>query len=235
MDLQAAALVFAVGEDDHRFAPDLVLQLLVRAQIDCVVEQGASRRGGNRPAAQSRRSTAHAGIDLHLVQGAGQVTHIVGEVLIEVHIHIKVDDEGKVLLTQHAAQKLGARLLLDGQHARLAGAGVDHDAQGQRLVRFRRKILDGLRLAVLEHLEVVFGEVGNQHAVLVLHIEEQVDDVDLRLEGLQRFFIGRRLRLLVLGWEWRCEGGSGIVRLRANTLRTTEAGRAQCGDSGELD
>src|SRR5271166_6088962 len=57
LDLQTASLVFAVGEDDHRLAPDFVLQLLVRAEINCVVEQGTARVGGrNRSSAQSRRA-----------------------------------------------------------------------------------------------------------------------------------------------------------------------------------
>ncbi len=110
------------------------------------------------------------------------------------------------------------------QHAGLAGAGIDHDAQGQRLVRFRREILDGLRLAVLEHLEIVFGEIGNQHAMLVLHIEEQVDNVHLGLEGLQRLLVGRRLRLLVLGRCW-ARPGSGIGR--SPTGRSPGPGTAQ--------
>ena len=83
-----------------------------------------------------------------------------------------------------AVQKLHARLLLDGQHARLAGAGVDQDPQRQRLVRLRGKVLNRLRLAVFHHLEVVLRQPRNQHAVLVLHIKEQADDVDLRLKGL---------------------------------------------------
>src|SRR5271165_802584 len=185
LDLQTASLVFAVGENDHRLAPDFVLQLLVRAEINCVVKQRAARVGGwNWSSAQSRRAAAKAGVDLHLVQRPRQVTNIVGEILVEVHIHVKVDDEGEVLVPQYAVQELSARFLLDGQNSRLAGAGVDHDSQRQWLVGFCREILDGLRLAVFEHLKIVFGEVRNQHAVLVLHVEEQVYDVHFRLEGL---------------------------------------------------
>ena len=64
----------------------------------------------------------------------------------------------------------------------------------------RRKVLDGLRLAVLQHLEVVLRQVGDQHAVLVLHVEEQVDDVDLGLEGLQRSWSEVALLVLAGGW-----------------------------------
>src|SRR5271165_3003837 len=67
LDLQAASLVFAVGEDDHRLAPDFVLQLLVRAEINCVVKQRAARRGRNRSSAQSRRAAAKAGVELHFI------------------------------------------------------------------------------------------------------------------------------------------------------------------------
>src|SRR5271165_772489 len=67
LDFQAASLVFAVGEDDHRLAPDFVLQLLVRAEINCVVKQRAARRGRNRSSAQSRRAAAKAGVELHFI------------------------------------------------------------------------------------------------------------------------------------------------------------------------
>src|SRR5271166_18431 len=110
LDLQTASLVFAVGENDHRLAPDFVLQLLVRAEINCVVKQRAARVGGwNWSSAQSRRAAAKAGVDLHLVQRPRQVTNIVGEILVVVHTHVKVDDEGEVLVPQYAVQELSAR------------------------------------------------------------------------------------------------------------------------------
>ena len=46
------------------------------------------------------------------------------------------------------------------------------------------KVLDGLRLAVFEDLEIVFLQAGNQQSVLVFHIKEDIDDVDLGLKNL---------------------------------------------------
>ena len=93
-------------------------------------------------------------------------------------------------------QELVAGFFFVVEHALLAGTRVDHNAEGERLVGFRSEVLDGLRLAVFKHGEVVFGKVGHEQAMLVLDIEEQVDDVDLRLEGGQvvLFFLGLRPR-----------------------------------------
>ena len=80
---------------------------------------------------------------------------IVGVVLVEVDVGIEVDEECQVLGTQHALQELDARFLLDGQYALLAGTGVNQQTERQRLVGICREILDGLRLAVFDHFEVV--------------------------------------------------------------------------------
>ena len=70
LDPQAAALVFAVGKDDHCLASDFILQLLVSAEIDGVIQQRAPRRGRNWTATQSWRAATHTGIDLHLIKRA---------------------------------------------------------------------------------------------------------------------------------------------------------------------
>ena len=99
-------------------------------------------------------------------------------------------------------------LLFHIEDAHLAAAGIDQDAQRKREIGFGLEVFDGLRLAVLEEVEVVFGEVGNQRAMLVFDVEEQLDDFDVDLEGLD----GLVLRLVVgagIGWTW--EGLVGVA------------------------
>jgi hypothetical protein len=43
------------------------------------------------------------------------------------------------------------------QHAHLAAAGIDQNAEGQRQIGFRLEILDGLRLAIFGNVEVFFS------------------------------------------------------------------------------
>src|SRR5712671_5198336 len=43
LDLQTAALVFSVGEQDHRLAADFVAEFVVRGKIDGVIQRGAAR------------------------------------------------------------------------------------------------------------------------------------------------------------------------------------------------
>jgi len=57
-------------------------------------------------------------------------------------------------------------------HRRLRRVGAAGNAEGQREVGFGLEIFNGLMLAVLEKVEVVFGEVGDQRAMLVLNVEE---------------------------------------------------------------
>jgi len=75
----------------------------------------------------------------------------------------------------------------------LAAAGIDEDPKGQREVGFGLEIFNGLMLAVLEEVEVVLGQVGDQRTMLVLNIEKQLDDFDVDLQRLDRLV----LRLVV--------------------------------------
>src|SRR6516225_1418030 len=131
-----AAFVLTIGEDDHGFAADFGLQLLIGGKKDRVVEGCAAGTGiGNRSSAQARQSAAStAAADLQLVQGARQVTGIIGIVLVKVNVGVEVDEECQVLAAQHVVQEFGTGFLLDGQHARLAGARVNQDPQCKRLV-----------------------------------------------------------------------------------------------------
>ena len=109
-----------------------------------------------------------------------------------------------------------ANFLFHFEHAQLAIAGIDENAEGQRQIGFGLEIFDGLGLAVLGDVKVVFGEVGDQRAMLVFDVEEELDDLDVDLEG----FDGLVLRL-VAGGSCRAEadGGAGVCATAAATTK----------------
>ena len=55
-----------------------------------------------------------------------------------------------------------------------------------------------MRLTVFGDLEVVFGQIGDERAVFVFHIEEKLHHVDAHLQGLCRLL--RVFRLLILAF-----------------------------------
>ena len=83
----------------------------------------------------------------------------VREILDQFGVQIEVDDERQVFLLQNFGQKRRAGFLFHRQHPRLAAAGVDQDPEGQRQIGIRVEILDGLRLAIFQNLEVFFDHV----------------------------------------------------------------------------
>ena len=197
-DLVRTALIVAVGQDDHGLAAGLLIHLLVRGHVDGVVEQGAfgCPVDGHRAAADAGNSAgaiAARGVDLGLVHGTGQQARAVGVVLQQIDVHIEGDQEGLVFLAQHLLQEAAARLLLQRQNALLAARCVEQDSQGECLVRLGHKVLQSLGHLVFGDGAVVLGQVRNEVAVLVLHGEEEVDEVDLDLEGGDRLVFGRRV------------------------------------------
>jgi len=79
---ELAAVVFAVGQDDHGLAANLVGELVVGGQVDRVVEQRAAGIAGrNWAATQAReRAASAAGIDFGFVEGGFEAMDVVGEV-----------------------------------------------------------------------------------------------------------------------------------------------------------
>src|SRR5208283_5829761 len=120
LNLQLAALVFAVGEQDHGFASDLLRQFVVRGQVDRIVKQCAfgSADGGNGAAAQSgySASTAARGVDAGRVERSLERMHGAGEILQEIDIHIEAEDEGQVLVAKDLTEKVAAHLLFHIEH-----------------------------------------------------------------------------------------------------------------------
>ena len=133
-----------------------------------------------------------AGIDLNFVESGLQAVNVAGVVLYQFGVDVEVDDVGFVFVGENLAEECAADFLLHVEHSELAAGGINEDAEGQRQIRFGGEVFDGLRLAVFEDLEVIFGEVGNERAVLVFDVEEESDHVDADFEGLGG-------RLLVFG------------------------------------
>ena len=132
-----------------------------------------------------------------LVQRGLKPVDVAGVVLQQVDDDVEADDESLIFIGKNLLQEGSADLFLHVQHVFLASAGVDHDTQGEGQVRLCREVLDGLRFAVFVNLEIVFGEVGDQRAMLIFDIEEKLDHVDVDFEGLGRLL--RIVGLLVAG------------------------------------
>ena len=102
---------------------------------------------------------------------------------MEIHGDVEIDQEGQVFGGQNVAQEGCADFLLHGQHTGLAAAGIDQQAQRERLVGLRCEILDCLRLAVFTDLEIFFFQIRNQGSALVFDVEVEVDYLYVDFEG----------------------------------------------------
>ena len=132
-----------------------------------------------------------------------------GQVLQQLDVPIKMDDEGLVLFRTHQVVQeaiAGRALLL--QHASLTHAGVNQQTKRERQVRIFGEVTDGLRMAVLLQLEVVLGQVVDDLAVLVAHRGQHVDHLDVGGKR-RRFLAGGRLltRRRLLAWQ-QCDARS---------------------------
>src|SRR4029077_1778792 len=151
--------------------------------------------------------------------------HAVGQVLQKVHGNIKANNESQVLIREHLLQKAAGNYLFFRQGAVHTVTAVNEQADGKRLVRQRGKILDGLRLALFQQLEMIFFQIGDEGAVLVFYIKQHVDHGHVFAEDrylallIDRFLIvgrlvfGRLLRGGLLG------GGSlwsSLLRMAAS-------------------
>src|SRR5262249_42944676 len=133
-DVQAAAEVSSIGKNDHGFAPDFFGELFLCPQIDGVVEQSATRHAGGgkwtlADAGTGSAARAAADVDLHAVHGALQIAGGGSEVLQQFHVDVKADQESHVFGPQHILKKSASHLLLHGEHALLAAAGIDQYSQ----------------------------------------------------------------------------------------------------------
>ena len=170
-------MVFSVGEQDHRLAADFMAEFVVRGKIDGVIERRAARsrrrtRNWTLRANRTAGTTDSAIVDLGLVKRMFEPANRSGEILHEINVDVETDDERLVFGTQGALEKRASHFLFHVENVHLAAAGIDEDPKGEREVGFGLEIFNGLMLAVLEEVEVVLGEVGDQRTVLVLNVEE---------------------------------------------------------------
>ena len=175
VQLLRAPLVHAVREDDDDLAADFVLERVGRGEIDGVVKMRAAH-GDSREGAGERAAARPSAADGRLINGAREAHGVAREVLEKFHIGVEVHDEGDVLRPDHLANERFRFLLLDGQDALLAGAGVHQNPQGQRGVGLARKVANLLRGVVLRHLEIVFVQVRNQMPSAIFDDGKDVDD-----------------------------------------------------------
>ncbi|MEZ5391980.1 MAG: hypothetical protein R2724_03685 [Bryobacterales bacterium] len=122
----------------------------------------------------------------------------------QLDVDVEAHQEGQVLVdTQNFVEEGVAGRTLDLDHALLADAGIDEQADGERQIGLPAEILDLLRLAVLEDLEVVLGEAIDEQALLVPNGRKDVHDLNVDGDdGLGQF----------LGWIRLLGEGAGGKR-----------------------
>ena len=171
------ALVAAVGQNDEDFATGLLGELVVGGEVDGVEEKGAAR-----VAVAGDRAGAGTGVDGGLVEGVLDLAGAVGVVGEQVDVNVEGDEERLVFGGEDVAQESGAGLLLEREDVLLGAGGIEQKADGEREILFLGEVFDGLRALVLEEGAVFLDEVGDE-AVLVARGEEEVDEVDIDLDG----------------------------------------------------
>ena len=187
-----AAVVSAVAEDHHRFAPGLLGQDVLRHRVDGIVEQGSAGRASIRAEAQETE-----------VQSVGRACQA-AELL---DMGVELDEHGAILLAaEHGLKEdvTGERLVAD--KGALTAAGVDHEGDGERELGALREVADRHLFPVLLEDEVVLAQAARRFAVLARDDGRDRHDPRCHLErghGLVR------LRLL------RCGGRSGLSPARS--------------------
>ena len=224
------ALVAAVGEEDEDLAACLLAELFAGCEVDGVVEEGSAG-----VAVAGDGAGAGAGVDGGLVYGAFELAGAVGVVGEEIDVNVEGDEEGLVLGGDDVLEELGSGLLLEGQDAYLAAAGVEEDADGEGEVLLLGEVLGGLEGLVLVDAAVVLVEVGDV-AVLIADGEVDVDEVDVDLEGLGLADIDGRLGGSVAGGR-RAAGRGRFLRVGGRSKggegkADTEGGQRQGAHDG---
>src|ERR1019366_6588521 len=186
LNFQPAAFILTIGEQNHRLPPYLFRQHVMRGQVHSVIKHRARRRRrGDWPTARTGQCRhGDAGIDLHRVERPLQALHVARVVLQQTGIDVEIHDKRQIFVGQYLLQKRSADFFFHVEDVQLAAAGVNQDPQCKRQVRFGSEVLDGLLLAVLEDVKVIFGHVRDQRAVLVFDIEEKLHHIDVYLQGL---------------------------------------------------
>jgi hypothetical protein len=100
------------------------------------------------------------------------------------HVIVEADDEGVVLWARECVGEEGfAGYSLLRKEFALAAAGIDHEADGEWKVFVLGEVVDGLGFAVVGQSEVVFGEMVDEFAGVIVHQGVDGDDANIDRES----------------------------------------------------
>ena len=175
VEVDAALVVVAVGDEDDRLANGLltardVEQLVAAGSVDGVKQRGAA-------------AGAHA------VDAGLERVDVVGPILRDGGGNIESHHKGAIALgLEDLQQKLDGGLLLELKAGTNRGAGIDDDAYTQRQIDLLAERGDLFRrLLVVEQRKVALLQIWNVVAVLVGHGEDEIDFVDADAAGWARY------------------------------------------------
>ena len=195
-EIERGGVIFAVGDDDeHLFGAPGVVRKLVGGGDNGVVESGAA-----------------AGLDVS--ERAAEFGDAGGEILVEEGFVGEVDDEGLVLRIGGADQVESCGI--DGGTLVAHGAGViDEEADGDGDIGVVEGD-DGLGDVVFPDLEVGFGEVLDEVAVLIDDGAGEEDFIDVAGEGIDAvlaldFLVGAGVTGADAGIVGGVGGDDGVV------------------------
>ena len=172
-----AGQVRSVREDQDRLAAVFLQHLLLRDEVDGVVEGGAAARP-------------------QVVDLGQQSVGIGGEVVQQCHAGVELQEQRLVRGPHDVEQEVGGHLLLETQLEPDAGAGVHADGDGQGQVGLGREVGDPLAASVFLHDEVLRREVGDEPAgILVVDRHQDIHRLHLDPERFQRIVSGPAARL----------------------------------------
>ena len=117
----------------------------------------------------------------------------------QLHPNIEADHERSVLLCNNVLQKRAPHLFLHIEHILLAAAGINQYPERQGQVRVCGKILNHLRPAILEHIKIFLGQIGDQSTLLVLNVEEELHYIGASFERGNRLVVVALMGLCPLG------------------------------------
>src|SRR5215469_16219812 len=200
--LGAGVIVVAVGDEDEGAADGSVLlegeHLVAAGLVERVVERGAS-----------------AGTEL--ADALVEEIDVIGEALRDVSFDVEAFDEGAVIAVHDLEEELDGGVLLKLEALTDGTGGVEHDADTEGQVGLLLESEDGFgRKLIVEKAEVLALQAGDEAALLVGDGEDEVDLVDLHLDGGDSFVGTLRCGLLGCGYRWR------------GWLRTGDRGRRRC-------
>ena len=142
-------------------------------------------------------------------------------------VDVEVDDIGLVLVGENLPEERAANFFLHVEHIALAARGIDQDAEGERQVRFRGEVFDGLRLAVFKNVKSSLVRLGISAPCLSLTLKKSPTTLTLNLSVsagacsssgfLRRRASGPRALDLRGPWGWK-ESGPGQSERRPTKL-----------------